>query len=87
MTLRDQLSVAERTLKVKDDDLAALRCHLTNKVENERRLELELGDSRLQSDSLKHKAIELTDLLDNRERIMMLKDEEIGELKRQMSEA
>jgi hypothetical protein len=51
-------------------------------LEQERKLELDLGDSRLQSDSLKHKIIELNDLLDNRERLMMLKDEEISDLKR-----
>jgi septal ring factor EnvC (AmiA/AmiB activator) len=82
MQTRDQLSVVERTIKGKEDDLASLRCHLNHKVEQERKLELDLGDSRLQSDSLKHKIMELNDLLDNRERLMMLKDEEIGDLKR-----
>jgi hypothetical protein len=74
MQIKDQLTLAERTLKGKEDDLASLRCHLTNKVEQERRLELDLGDKKLESDSLKHKIMELNDLLDNRERMLMLKD-------------
>jgi hypothetical protein len=31
VNLRDQLEMAERALKIKEDDLVALRCHLTHK--------------------------------------------------------
>ena len=68
-------------MKLKDDDIAALRTQLSRKIENERKIESDLSDSRLQCDSIKHWLNEANDLLDNRERILLLKDDDIREFK------
>lgn len=68
-------------IKVKDDDISAIRNQLSRKLENERKIDTEISNTRLECDSLKHRLNEANDLLDNRERILLLKDEDIRELK------
>ena len=64
-----------------------MRNQLTRKQERERQLEGELGDFKLETDSLKHRINEGLDLLDNRERLLQLKDEDIHQLRNELEQS
>ena len=84
---QDHVAMCERALKIKDDDIIALRMQLSRKNDNERKLESVLDDTRMQCESLKQKLMETADMLDDREHMLMIKADEIMDMQRILAES